>query len=68
MLLLAAVLSYFTQELGIIFNDDMVRNMVETVKDNNKQEAMELFSFPLFKHVLIYGVIPITIIMAYLTF
>jgi lipid A ethanolaminephosphotransferase len=63
LLLLAAVLSYFTQELGVIFNVDMVRNTVETIKDNNQQEATELLSFPLIKHVFLYGVLPVLVVL-----
>ncbi len=63
LLLLAAVLSYFTQELGVIFNVDMVRNTVETIKDNNQQEATELLSFPLIKHVFLYGVLPVLLVL-----
>lgn len=57
-LLLSAVLSYFSQELGVIYNVDMIRNIVETIKDNNQQEATELLSYPLIQHVVFYGVFP----------
>ncbi len=58
LLLFSATLSYFTQEIGVIFDIDMVRNTVETIKDNNQQEATELLSFPLIKHIVLYGVLP----------
>ncbi len=58
LLLFSATLSYFTQEIGVIFDIDMVRNTVETIKDNNKQEATELLSYPLVKHIVFYGVLP----------
>jgi lipid A ethanolaminephosphotransferase len=58
LLLLSAVLSYFTYDIGVVFDIDMVRNIVGTIKDNNQQEATELFSFPLFLHVFLYGVLP----------
>ncbi len=54
----SAILSYFSQELGVVFDVDMVRNTIETIKDNNQQEATELISAPLIKHVLIYGLLP----------
>jgi len=57
-LMLSAVLGYFSTELGVIFDVDMIQNIVETVKDNNKQEAFELLSFPLIKHVFLYGILP----------
>lgn len=63
LLLLTAVLSYFTQELGVIFDEDMVRNTVETIKDNNQQEAIELLSFPLISHVFLYGVLPALLVV-----
>jgi len=52
------MLSYFGQQLGVIFDVDMLRNVVETIKDNNQQEALELLSPPLIKHVLLYGALP----------
>ncbi|MEE9444882.1 MAG: phosphoethanolamine transferase domain-containing protein, partial [Cocleimonas sp.] len=55
LLIVSAGFSYFTQELGVVFDDDMIRNLFETIKDNNQQEATELLSFPLIKHVIIYG-------------
>jgi len=58
LLLFAATLSYFTQEIGVIFDIDMVRNTIETIKDNNQQEATELLSYPLIKHIFLYGVLP----------
>ncbi len=58
LLLFSATLSYFTQEIGVIFDIDMVRNTVETIKDNNQQEATELLSYPLIKHIFFYGVLP----------
>lgn len=58
LLLFAAVLSYFTQNLGVLFDVDMIRNTAETIRDNNQQEAIELLSFPLIKHVFIYGILP----------
>jgi len=63
LLIVSAGLSYFTQELGVIFDDDMVRNLFETIKDNNQQEATELLSFPLIRHVFIYGVLPAILVL-----
>lgn len=60
----SAILSYFAQELGVIFDIDMIRNIVETVKDNNQHEALELLSPPLIKHVLLYGVLPVLFVMS----
>ncbi len=63
LLLSSAALSYFSQQLGVIFDEDMVRNIVETIKDNNKQEAAELLSPPLIKHVLLYGALPSLLVL-----
>ena len=57
-LIVSAILSYFTQELGVIFEVDMVRNVAETIKDNNKREALELMSPPLLWHVFLLGILP----------
>ena len=47
----------------------MIRNIVETIKDNNQQEAFELLSTPLLKHIFIYGVLPsIFILFTKITF
>lgn len=63
LLVSSAILSYFSQQLGIIFDVDMVRNIVETIKDNNQHEAFELISPPLIKHVLLYGGIPVLLVL-----
>ena len=63
LLIVSAGFSYFTQELGVVFDDDMIRNLFETIKDNNQQEATELLSFPLIKHVIIYGLIPAALVI-----
>ena len=57
-LIVSSIMSYFTQELGVIFEVDMIRNVVETIKDNNKQEALELLSPPLLWHVFLLGLLP----------
>jgi len=62
LLIVSAGLSYFTQELGVVFDVDMIRNIVETIKDNNQQEATELLSFSLIKHVFLFGILPAILI------
>ena len=57
-IILSAVLGYFSHELGVVFDVDMIRNIVETIRDNNRQEAFELLSFSLFAHVALFGVLP----------
>jgi len=58
LLISSAILSYFIQELGVIFDVDMVRNIVENIKDSNQQEALELLSAPLIQHVVLLGILP----------
>jgi lipid A ethanolaminephosphotransferase len=55
---LSATLSYFSQQLGIVFDVDMIRNMAETIRDNNRQEAFELFSPSLVIHLALFGLLP----------
>jgi len=57
-LIVSCVISYFNQELGSIIDRDMVRNVFETIKDNNQQEALELLSLPLIVHVSLFGILP----------
>lgn len=58
LLITSAILSYFGQELGVIFDVDMVRNIVENIKDGNQHEAFELLSTPLLKYVFLFGILP----------
>lgn len=55
---LCSVLSYFSQQLGVVFDVDMIRNIAETIRDNNRQEAFELLSPPLLIHLFLLGVLP----------
>ena len=57
-ILLSAILSYFTQDLGVLFDQEMIRNVVETFRDHNLQQALELVSFAFVKHLFIFGVLP----------
>jgi len=57
-LVVSAILAYFCNELGVVFDQDMLANIVETVRDNNIAEATELTSAPLLLHVLAFGVLP----------
>ena len=58
LLITSAILSYFGQELGVIFDVDMVRNIVENIKDGNQHEAFELLSAPLLEYVFLFGILP----------
>ncbi len=55
---LSATLSYFSQQLGIVFDVDMIRNIAETFRDNNRQEAFELLSPSLVLHLTLFGILP----------
>lgn len=57
-LLLSSVLSYFTQELGTVFDHGMIRNIVDNVRERDSVEAFELASGALALHVLLFGVLP----------
>ncbi len=57
-LIASAMLAYFCNELGVVFDEGMLGNIVETVRDNNIAEATELASAPLLVHVFLFGVLP----------
>ncbi len=50
----SAISSYFMGAYGIMVDDDMMRNAVET----NAAETLDLISMPLVLHVLLLGVLP----------
>ncbi|MBL7649471.1 MAG: phosphoethanolamine--lipid A transferase [Candidatus Hydrogenedentes bacterium] len=60
---LSATLGYFSQQLGIVFDVDMIRNMAETIRDNNRQEAFELISPALALHLTLFGLLPSLLVM-----
>ena len=62
-LLSSATLAYFTQHLGVIYGVEMVRNIIETVRDRNTQEASELLSSSLIYYIFVTTFIPITIVV-----
>lgn len=53
-LLLSALIAYFTNRYGVIIDDDMLVNVLET----DSGEARDLLSIPLFLYLLILGVLP----------
>jgi lipid A ethanolaminephosphotransferase len=63
LLLLSGTLAYFTQELGVIFDVEMVRNVVETVRDRNTQEGAELISASMLGFLLLTMTLPIALIL-----
>lgn len=54
----SAALGFFSNKMGVVFDDTMFLNIAETARDNNLAEALELTSLPLFLHVLLLGVVP----------
>ncbi len=54
LLVIAAVVSFFMTTYGVIIDDSMIQNLMQT--DFN--EAFELFNIQLFLHVLCLGILP----------
>lgn len=63
LLVTSGSLSYFTAELGIVFDKEMVRNLVHTVLDQNTQEGMELISGALFSSLALTTLIPLLLLI-----
>lgn len=53
-LLVSAFTSYFSDLFGVIFNDEMIRNALET----NVDEAAGLFSLELLARIAVMGILP----------
>lgn len=60
--LLSAMLGYFSQNLGVVFDQEMIRNVAETVRDQNRQEALELVSLAFLQYLFLFGVLPSIVI------
>lgn len=59
-LLVSATAAYFTNEYGVVIDDDMIRNVFLT----NTAEAADLITFKLFWYVLILGGLPTLLLWA----
>lgn len=57
-LIFCSIVSYFNHKLGIVFDKEMIRNIVDNINGNNVREAEDLLSLPLFLYIFIVGVIP----------
>lgn len=57
LLVVSGVLAYFTQQLGVVYDIEMVRNVIETIVDRNTQEGLELLSF-----AMVWFLIPTTLL------
>lgn len=58
-LLISAAVSYFADAYGVVIDKTMIYNILET----NVGEAGELLTFPLFWHLLLYGVLPAALVI-----
>jgi len=63
LLVTSGSLAYFTAELGVIFDKEMVRNLVHTVRDQNTQEGFELISGALFSSLAVTTLIPLVLLL-----
>jgi lipid A ethanolaminephosphotransferase len=59
MLLSAATVSYFMDSFGVIVDKAMIHNVFET----NVNEASELLTWPLSRHLLLYGGLPVLFLL-----
>ena len=57
----AAVVSYFMASYGIVINQQMITNLLET----DLREASEQLTWPLLRHVLLFGVLPSSLLMLF---
>ncbi len=53
-----SIVGYFSNDMGVVFHEEMFLNVFETIRDNNPAEALELASLPLLMHVLLLGILP----------
>ena len=59
MFLVAAGVSYFTDSFGTIIDKTMIYNALET----DTHEALELLTWPLVRHLGLYGFAPVTLLL-----
>lgn len=53
-----AVLGFFVNGMGVVFDTEMLRNIADTMRESNAAEALELASWPLLLHVAVFGIVP----------
>ena len=58
----AAVLGYFANEMGVVFDEGMLLNIGDTVREGNIAEATELVSLPMLMYVAVRGVLPASLL------
>ena len=57
-ILVSAVVSYFMHDYGVVFDKNMIQNIVET----DSQEALDLINISMLLHLALYGILPALII------
>lgn len=62
-ILISSLLGYFTQQMGVVFDTEMMRNIAETIRDHNQNEALELLSYSMFVHVTLFGAVPAAVVL-----
>lgn len=62
-LITSAGLGYFVNEMGVVFDQDMLSNIADTIRERNIAEARELGSRPLLVHMLLFGIIPSSLLL-----
>ena len=60
MLILSSITSYYTESLGIIFDEEMVNNVLST----NATEGAALISVWMIVSILLHGVLPASLVLA----
>ncbi|WXT99950.1 MAG: Phosphoethanolamine transferase EptA [Catillopecten margaritatus gill symbiont] len=61
LLLVSAIIGYFSK-LGVVFDQFMLTNIIDNIKEQNTKEALELLSVPLVIHISIFGLAPIALL------
>jgi len=64
LLVLSALLGFFTNDMGVVFDQEMIRNSLETIRDANGQEAIELLSWSLAGYLLLYAIAPAVCVLS----
>ena len=57
-ILVSAVVSYFMHDYGVVFDKNMIQNIVET----DSHEALDLINISMLLHLALYGILPALII------
>jgi len=59
LIVLASIFDYFMGSYGIVINREMITNLLET----DSREAAEFFTWALFRHVFLLGVLPASLLV-----